>query len=104
MYLVIIPLDVGDIHVVGGGAHIFILLVGEDVDSNQVHLRDDTLCLSLRAQTPGFMWSKKCQVLFSSRSVVFCVKPCYNDAVRDRRLNIAEFVGFKFNAINMTCP
>lgn len=38
-YLVVYPLDGGDIHVVGGGAHIFMLLVGEDVDTNQVDLQ-----------------------------------------------------------------
>lgn len=38
-YLVVYPLDGGNIHVVGGGAHIFMLLVGEDVDTNQVNLR-----------------------------------------------------------------
>lgn len=36
--LVVYPLNGGNIHVVGGGAHIFILLVGEDVDTNQVNL------------------------------------------------------------------
>ena len=41
-YLVVYPLDGGDIHVVGGGAHIFMLLVGEDVDTNQVHLHTDS--------------------------------------------------------------
>lgn len=39
LYLVLYPLDVRNIHVVGGGAHIFMLLVGEDVDTNQVHLQ-----------------------------------------------------------------
>lgn len=39
VYLIICPLDGGNVHVVGGGAHIFILLVGEDVDTNQVHLQ-----------------------------------------------------------------
>lgn len=39
LYLVLCPLDRRDIHVVGGGAHIFILLVGEDVNSNQVNLQ-----------------------------------------------------------------
>lgn len=38
-YLIVYPLDGGNIHVVGGGAHIFILLVGEDVDANQVNLK-----------------------------------------------------------------
>lgn len=38
LYLVLCPLDGRDLHVVGGGAHIFILLVGEDVDTNQVNL------------------------------------------------------------------
>lgn len=38
-YLVVYPLDGGNIHVVGGGAHIFMLLVGEDVDTNQVNLQ-----------------------------------------------------------------
>lgn len=39
-YLVFCPLDGRNIHVVGGGAHIFILLVSKDVNSNQVHLQD----------------------------------------------------------------
>lgn len=39
MYLVLCPLDGRDIHVVGGGAHIFILLVGEDVNTNQINLQ-----------------------------------------------------------------
>lgn len=38
-YLVFCPLDGGNIHVVGGGAHIFILFVGEDVDTNHVNLQ-----------------------------------------------------------------
>lgn len=37
-HLVIHSLDVGDIHVVGGGTNIFILFTREDVDTNQVHL------------------------------------------------------------------
>lgn len=37
-YLIVYPLDGRNIHVVGGGAHIFILLVGEDVNTNQVNL------------------------------------------------------------------
>lgn len=40
-YLVFCPLDGGNIHVVGGGAHILILLVSKDVDTNQVHLQDN---------------------------------------------------------------
>lgn len=36
--LVVYPLDGGNIHVVGGRAHIFMLLVGKDVDANQVNL------------------------------------------------------------------
>lgn len=40
-HLVFCPLDGGDIHVVGGGAHIFILLVSKNVNTNQVHLQDN---------------------------------------------------------------
>ena len=36
--LVLATSDVGDIHVVGGGAQIFELLAGEDVDGNQMDL------------------------------------------------------------------
>ena len=32
------PLDVGHVHVVCGGAHVLVLLVGEDVDADQVDL------------------------------------------------------------------
>lgn len=39
-HLVIHSLDVGDVHVVGGGTNIFILLTREDVDTNQVDLRE----------------------------------------------------------------
>lgn len=46
-YLVVCPLDRGNIHVVGGGAHIFILLVGEDVDTNQVNLQHKLLFTAL---------------------------------------------------------
>ena len=42
-YLVVYPLDGGNFHVVGGGAHIFMLLVGEDVDANQVNLPKERL-------------------------------------------------------------
>lgn len=41
VYLIVCPLDGRNIHVVGGGAHIFILLVGEDVDTNQVNLQGE---------------------------------------------------------------
>lgn len=37
-YLVIHSLDVGDVHVVGGGTNVFILLTREDVDTDQVDL------------------------------------------------------------------
>lgn len=43
LYLVLCPLDGRDIHVVGGGAHIFILFVGEDVNTNQVNLQYNNL-------------------------------------------------------------
>jgi hypothetical protein len=36
--LVLLTTDVGNVHVVGGGAEIFKLLVGEDVDGNQMNL------------------------------------------------------------------
>ena len=36
--LVFLALDVGDIHVVGGGAEIFELLASEDVDCNEMNL------------------------------------------------------------------
>lgn len=39
-HLVIHSLDVGDVHVVGGRTDIFILLTSEDVDTDQVHLRE----------------------------------------------------------------
>lgn len=39
-HLVIHSLDVGDVHVVGGRADIFILLTREDVDANQVDLHE----------------------------------------------------------------
>lgn len=39
-YLIIYPFDGRNIHVVGGGAHIFILLVSEDVNTNQVNLKE----------------------------------------------------------------
>lgn len=37
-YLVINPFNIRNIHVVGGGANILILLTSEDINSNQVHL------------------------------------------------------------------
>ena len=36
--LVLLAADVGDVHVVGGGAELFQLLGGEDVDGNQMDL------------------------------------------------------------------
>lgn len=36
--LVLLTVDVGDVHVVGGGRQIFVLLGGEDVQSDQVDL------------------------------------------------------------------
>lgn len=36
--LVLVTLDVGDVHVVGGRRNVFVLLRGEDVGSNKVHL------------------------------------------------------------------
>ena len=37
--LALLPLDVGHVHVVGGGAHVLILLVGEDVNAHHVNLK-----------------------------------------------------------------
>jgi hypothetical protein len=37
-YSVIGSLDLGDIHVVGGGANFFVLLSGEDINTNHMHL------------------------------------------------------------------
>ena len=37
--LVVLALDDGDVHVVGGGRHILELLAGEDVDGSQVDLQ-----------------------------------------------------------------
>lgn len=45
IYLIIYPLDGRNIHVVGGGAHIFILLVSEDVNADQVNLQKKILSL-----------------------------------------------------------
>ena len=39
-YLVVQPLNVRDLHVVGGGADVLILLVGEDVKSYKVNLEN----------------------------------------------------------------
>ena len=37
-YLVVPPGDVRHIHIVSGGAYILVLLLGEDVEGNHVHL------------------------------------------------------------------
>lgn len=39
-HLVFHSLDVGYVHVVGGGTNVFILLTSEDVDTDQVHLHE----------------------------------------------------------------
>ena len=36
--LIVLAVDVGDIHVVGGGADILELLVGEDIEADHVNL------------------------------------------------------------------
>ena len=38
VHLEVHSLDVGDVHVVGGGTDIFVLLVGEDIDADHVDL------------------------------------------------------------------
>lgn len=61
-YLVVYPLDGGNFHVVGGGAHIFMLLVGEDVDANQVNLPKKRLQL--------------CDVLKNPNTANLCCSTC----------------------------
>ena len=46
--LVLLATDVGDVHVVGGGAEIFELLAGEDIDGDQMNL-GVTVLASLRS-------------------------------------------------------
>lgn len=48
-YLEIISLNIGNIHVVGGGADIFIFLSSEDVYANKMHLKPERFKISIYA-------------------------------------------------------
>lgn len=70
-HLVVHPLDVGDVHVVSGGADILILLTREDVNAHQVDLHD-----------------KHTHVQCVFKSYVFCLPK--NDQLQQRRKHVPQ--------------
>lgn len=56
-YLIILTFDVGDIHVVGGGANIFILLARENINTDQVNFSVTVLACLGGGHFNNFAWA-----------------------------------------------